>query len=173
LKWLRSGCTIASTRKGWSDQSTNEAKEENAVTVKAILEAKGHDVFTLGPNEKLSEAIKLLTEHRVGALVVTNGDRKIVGIISERDIVRIIGKEGAAALDLTVRQVMTPKVNICNEHHTVNEVMEIMTRGRFRHLPVEKDGQLDGIISIGDVVKRRIEDVEREAEEIRAYIATA
>ena len=97
------------------------------MTVKAILDAKGHDVFTLGPNEKLSEAIRLLAEHRIGALVVTNGDRKVVGILSERDIVRVIGKVGAAALDLTVRQVMTPKVNICNEHHTVHEVMEIMT----------------------------------------------
>ncbi len=143
------------------------------MTVKAILEAKGHDVFTLGPNEKLSEAVRLLAEQRIGALVVTNGDRKIVGIVSERDVVRVIGRDGAVALDLTVRDVMTPKVNICNEHHTINEVMEIMTRGRFRHLPVEKNGQLDGIISIGDVVKRRIEDVEREAEEIRSYIATA
>jgi CBS domain-containing protein len=143
------------------------------VTVKAILETKGHDVVTLGPNEKLSEAVRLLAERRIGALVVTNGDRKVVGIISERDIVRVIGKEGAAALDLPVRDVMTPKVNICNENHTVHEVMEIMTRGRFRHLPVEKDGQLCGIISIGDVVKRRIEDAEREAEEIRTYIATA
>jgi CBS domain-containing protein len=147
--------------------------EEDAVTVKAILEAKGHEVTTLGPNERLSEAVRLLAENRIGALVVTNGDRKIVGIISERDIVRMLGKDGAAALDLSVRDVMTPKVNICNEHHTVNEVMEIMTRGRFRHLPVEKDGQLDGIISIGDVVKRRIEDFEREAEDIRSYIATA
>lgn len=143
------------------------------MTVKAILEAKGHDVVTLGPNEKLSEAVRLLAEHRIGALVVTNGDQKIVGIISERDIVRMIGTTGAAALDMTVRDVMTPKVNICNEHHTVNEVMEIMTRGRFRHLPVEKNGQLDGIISIGDVVKKRIEDVEREAEDIRSYIASA
>jgi CBS domain-containing protein len=143
------------------------------VTVKAILESKGHDVVTLGPNEKLSEAVKLLAERRIGALVVTNGDRKIVGIISERDIVRVIGKEGGAALDLSVRDVMTPKVSICNESHTVHDVMEIMTRGRFRHLPVEKDGQLDGIISIGDVVKRRIEDAEREAENIRSYIATA
>ncbi|WP_315923385.1 CBS domain-containing protein [Mesorhizobium sp. SP-1A] len=143
------------------------------MTVKAILEAKGHDVITLGPNEKLSEAIRLLTEHRIGALVITNGDRKIVGILSERDIVRVIAKEGAAALDMAVRMAMTPKVNICNENHTVNEVMEIMTSGRFRHLPVEKNGQLDGIISIGDVVKRRIEMVEREAEEIKAYIATA
>ncbi len=143
------------------------------MTVKAILEMKGHNVFTLGPNEKLSEAIRILADHRIGALVVTNGDRKIVGIISERDIVRVIGKEGAAALDFTVRQAMTPRVKICNEHHTVNEVMEIMTKGRFRHLPVEKDGHLDGIVSIGDVVKRRIEDVEREAEEIKQYIASA
>lgn len=142
------------------------------MTVKAILEQKGHEVFTLGPNEKLTEAIKILTDQRIGALVITNGDRKIVGILSERDIVRVIAREGAAALEQTVRAAMTPKVNICNENHTVNEVMEIMTRGRFRHLPVEKDGMLDGIISIGDVVKRRIEDVEREAEEIRAYIAT-
>ncbi len=143
------------------------------MTVKAILELKGHDVVTLGPNEKLSEAIRILAEQRIGALVITNGDRKIVGILSERDIVRTIAKDGAAALDHPVREAMTAKVKICNEYHTVNEVMEIMTTGRFRHLPVERDGMLDGIISIGDVVKRRIEDVEREAEEIRAYIATA
>ncbi|MGB3417865.1 MAG: CBS domain-containing protein [Mesorhizobium sp.] len=143
------------------------------MTVKAILERKGYDVLTLGPNEKLVEAIRMLAEHRVGALVITNGDRKIVGILSERDVVRVVARQGAAALDLTVREAMTPKVKICNENHTVNEIMEIMTTGRFRHLPVEKDGLLHGIISIGDVVKRRIEDVEREAEEIRAYIATA
>ena len=143
------------------------------MTVKAILEAKGHDVLTLGPNEKLSEAVRLLAEYRIGALVITHGDRKIVGILSERDIVRCLAREGGSALDSTVRTVMTPKVKICNEHHTINEVMEIMTRGRFRHLPVEKNGLLDGIISIGDVVKRRIEDVEREAEEIKQYIATA
>lgn len=142
------------------------------MTVKAILERKGHDVFTLGPNEKLTEAIRILAEQRIGALVVTNGDRKIVGILSERDIVRVLAREGASALEQTVRAAMTPKVNICNENHTVNELMEIMTKGRFRHLPVEKDGMLDGIVSIGDVVKHRIEDVEREVEEIRAYIAT-
>jgi CBS domain-containing protein len=146
---------------------------EVAMTVKAILEQKGHNVYTLGPNEKLSAAVKLLTEHRIGALVITNGDRKIVGILSERDIVKVIGKHGAAALEMTVREAMTPKVSICNENHTVTELMEIMTRGRFRHLPVEKNGLLDGIVSIGDVVKRRIEDVEREAQQIREYIATA
>lgn len=143
------------------------------MTVKAILEQKGHKVFTLGPNEKLSDAVRMLAEHRIGALVITNGDRKIVGILSERDIVRVLGKEGASALEKQIRDVMTPKVSICNESHTVHEVMAIMTRGRFRHLPVEKNGQLDGIISIGDVVKRRIEDAEKEAAEIRAYITTA
>ncbi len=143
------------------------------MTVKAILERKGYDVLTLGPNERLADAIRILAEHRVGALVITNGDGKIVGILSERDVVRVVAQKGAAALDLSVREAMTPKVKICNENHTVNEIMEIMTTGRFRHLPVEKDGLLCGIVSIGDVVKRRIEDVEREAEEIRAYIATA
>ena len=109
------------------------------MTVKAILEQKGHDVFTMGPNEKLSNAVRVLSEHRIGALVITNGDRQIVGILSERDIVRCLAKEGAAALDHTVRAVMTPKVKICNENHTVSEVMEIMTKHRFRHLPVEKN----------------------------------
>jgi CBS domain-containing protein len=143
------------------------------MTVKAILEQKGHNVYTIGPERKLAEAIRMLAEQRVGALVVTQGDQRIIGIISERDVVRVIGKEGAAALDHPVRSAMTAKVRSCSEAHTVHEVMEIMTRGRFRHLPVEKNGHLDGIVSIGDVVKRRIEDVEREAEEIRAYIATA
>ncbi|WP_378952417.1 CBS domain-containing protein [Mesorhizobium sp. ANAO-SY3R2] len=143
------------------------------MTVKAILDKKGHEVFTIGPNEKLLDAVRMLVDHRVGALVVTNGDHKIVGILSERDVVRVVGKDGGAALEKTVREVMTPKVKICNESHTVNQVMEIMTNGRFRHLPVERDGYLYGIVSIGDVVKRRIEDVEREAEEIKAYIAHA
>lgn len=143
------------------------------MNVRAILEAKGRNVLTIGPNETLAQAIKKLAEHRIGALVVTNGDRKVIGILSERDIVRVMAKLGAPALEQSVRQAMTSKVNICNESHTINQVMEIMTQGRFRHLPVEKDGQLDGIISIGDVVKKRIEEVEREAEEIKQYIATA
>src|SRR5690606_38963333 len=97
-----------------------------------------------GPDAKLSEAIRILAERRIGALVITNGDRKIAGILSERDVVRIVAKEGAAALEMTVRAAMTPRVKICNENHTVNELMEIMTTGRFRHVPVEKNGLLDG-----------------------------
>jgi len=146
---------------------------EEAMNVKAILESKGRSVQTIGPSETLAAAIKSLADHKIGALVVTNGDRKIAGILSERDIVRVIAKHGHAALEQSVRQAMTAKVKSCNESHTINQVMEIMTKGRFRHLPVEKNGQLDGIISIGDVVKKRIEEVEREAEEIKQYIATA
>ena len=127
----------------------------------------------LEPGATLAEAARLLATRRIGAVVVTRGDRTILGILSERDIVRAVGEKGAPALDLSVESAMTAKVSTCRETHTINEVMELMTRGRFRHLPVEKDGQLAGIISIGDVVKRRIEDVEREAEQIREYIATA
>lgn len=143
------------------------------MTVRSVLNEKGYDVVTLEPGATLAEAARLLATRRIGAVVVTRGDRTILGILSERDIVRAVGEKGAPALDLSVESAMTAKVSTCRETHTINEVMELMTRGRFRHLPVEKDGQLAGIISIGDVVKRRIEDVEREAEQIREYIATA
>ncbi|MEO3999147.1 CBS domain-containing protein [Mesorhizobium sp. CAU 1732] len=143
------------------------------MTVKSILEEKGHDVVTLNPEATIGAAATLLGERRIGAVVITDGDNRIIGILSERDIVRAVGATGVAALDARVADVMTAKVTTCRETHTVNGVMELMTRGRFRHLPVEKNGQLDGIISIGDVVKRRIEEVEREAEQIREYIATA
>ncbi|RIK88448.1 MAG: inosine-5-monophosphate dehydrogenase [Hyphomicrobiales bacterium] len=143
------------------------------MTVKSILDAKGRDVVTLGPDATLAEAAGLLAEKRIGAVVVTDGDARILGILSERDIVRVIGQSGAAALDMRVSGVMTGKVTTCRETHTVNHVMEVMTRGRFRHLPVEKNGRLDGIVSIGDVVKRRIEEALREADQIREYIATA
>jgi CBS domain-containing protein len=143
------------------------------MTVKAILDAKGRDVVTVEPTMTLAEAARLLSEKRIGAVVVTKAGAKIAGILSERDIVRQIGLRGAAALDESISTAMTAKVKTCQEGHTVNQVMEIMTRGRFRHLPVEREGMLAGIVSIGDVVKQRIEDVEREAEEIRHYIATA
>lgn len=143
------------------------------MTVRSILDEKGYDVVTVAPGVTLAEAARLLGNRRIGAAVVTGGDGRIIGIISERDIVRVIGEQGASALDLAVEKAMTAKVSTCRETNTINEVMEVMTRGRFRHLPVESNGQLAGIISIGDVVKRRIEDVEREAEQIREYIATA
>ena len=143
------------------------------MTVRSILDQKGRDVVTLDPDATLAEAASLLGSRRIGAVVVTKGDRKIAGILSERDIVRAIGEYGAEALSLAVGKVMTSRVSTCREANTVNDVMEVMTRGRFRHLPVERDGHLDGIVSIGDVVKLRIEEVEREAAQIREYIATA
>ena len=143
------------------------------MTVKSILDEKGRDVVTLGPDVTLAAAIGLLAEKRIGAVVVTDGEGRILGILSERDIVRTIGHAGANALAMQVSEAMTARVTTCRETHTVNHVMEVMTRGRFRHLPVERNGRLDGIVSIGDVVKRRIEMVEREADQIREYIATA
>lgn len=143
------------------------------MAVKEILAEKGGTVVTIGPEGTLADATRVLAEHRIGAVVVADPDERIVGILSERDIVRLIGEEGADALSRPIAQAMSTNVKVCNENHTINDVMTTMTRGRFRHLPVERDGKLIGIISIGDVVKRRIEDVEREADEIRNYIATA
>lgn len=143
------------------------------MNVKTILDEKGHDVVTVRPESPLAEAAEILAKNRIGAVVVTDAKGKIQGILSERDIVRVIAEEGADSLDQKVSSVMTANVKVCEESHTVHQLMEIMTQGRFRHLPVEKDGVIDGIISIGDVVKKRIEQVEREAEEIRTYIATA
>ena len=143
------------------------------MTVKSILDHKGHDVVTLGPDAKLAAAVRLLAEKRIGAVVVTDDGGRILGILSERDIVRVMAQSGAAAFDLQVSDAMTARVTTCRETHTVNHVMEVMTRSRFRHLPVERDGRLDGIVSIGDVVKRRIEEAVREADQIREYIATA
>jgi CBS domain-containing protein len=146
---------------------------EEAMSVRDILAAKGSEVITIGPDSSLTDAARALAQHRIGAVVVLGDGGKTVGILSERDIVRLIGEQGLEALSLPVSDAMSTSVKVCSEDHTVNDVMGIMTRGRFRHLPVERDGKLIGIISIGDVVKQRIQDVEREADQIRNYIATA
>ena len=143
------------------------------MTVKSILAEKGTEVLTIGKETTVSEAVALLAKHRIGALVVTDNGGSIRGIISERDVVRHIAEDGVGALNQPVATVMTANVKVCTESHTVNDVMEIMTRGRFRHMPVERAGKLIGVISIGDVVKRKIEETEREAEQIKQYIATA
>lgn len=141
------------------------------MTVRQILDEKGREVVTVSPTMSTEEAARHLAEHKIGAVIVTGVSGKISGILSERDIVRAMASKGAAALSAPISSIMTAKVVTCSEEHTVNQVMELMTKGRFRHLPVEDHGKLIGIISIGDVVRRRIEDVEREAEEIKAYIA--
>jgi CBS domain-containing protein len=142
------------------------------MTVRAILDSKGHHVQSVEPDAKLSAAIRLLGERKIGAVLVMNGGR-IEGILSERDIVRVLGERGAAILDEKVEQVMTRRVITCRPSDTVAAIMEAMTDGKFRHLPVVDEGKVVGLISIGDVVKRRVMDIEHEQEALRDYIKTA
>ena len=143
------------------------------MTVTAILTAKGGDVTTIEPNTNVAAAVKILAERRIGALVVTGADRRIVGILSERDIVHVLAKGGAAALDLPLTEVMTRKVATCSPSDTIISIMELMTAGKFRHVPVLDQGKLAGIVSIGDVVKHRLHEMESEQAALRDYIQTA
>jgi CBS domain-containing protein len=138
-----------------------------------ILEEKGRDVVTIAADATVGEAVATLAKYKIGALVVVERTDRIVGIVSERDVVRAIARRAGEALADPVSSIMTREVMTCGERETINDVMSRMTRGRFRHLPVARQGRLGGIISIGDVVKARIEEVEREAEEMRIYITTA
>jgi CBS domain-containing protein len=137
-----------------------------------ILASKGRDVATTTPDKAISAVVAELSARKIGALVVVERGR-LAGIVSERDIVKALGLRGAGILDDPVSSIMTRDVVTCRESDTVNGVMTRMTRRRFRHMPVVEDGDLVGIISIGDVVKVRIEEVEHEADELRTYIATA
>lgn len=143
------------------------------MNVKAILSGKGRDVVTINPTATIAQAIAKLTAHRIGALVVLGPDRRVIGILSERDVVRALAGRGAAALDEPLAQAMTREVVICAETDAVSVIMERMTHGRFRHLPVLADERIVGIISIGDVVKTRLSEMEHESEAMRDYIQTA
>src|SRR5437588_3203161 len=143
------------------------------MTVKAIMSRKGSDVLTIEPTATLSAAVQLLAERRIGAVVITGPDRQVIGILSEREIVRAIAGRGPAALDEAVGQVMTRKVLTCSETDTVSSLMERMTAGKFRHLPVVDRSGLTGIVSIGDIVKYRLEEMEHESSALREYILTA
>lgn len=143
------------------------------MTVRGILAAKGRDVVTISPERTLAEAARILNEHRLGALVVTGESGAVIGMVSERDIVRSIAERGAAALAEPVSGCMTREVVTTVESATIQTVMIEMTDGRFRHLPVVEHGQLVGIVSIGDVVKRRVAEMEEEHQALREFIATA
>src|SRR5262245_5226799 len=147
------------------------------MNVKTILAAKrrnlGGDIVSIEPTANLAAAAKLLSAHRIGAVVILGAGGRLAGILSERDIVRALSEHGAAALDLTVGQVMTRNVATCDDDESVASIMERMTAGKFRHMPVIADGQLTGLISIGDVVKHRVEEIESESEAMRDYIRTA
>jgi len=142
------------------------------MTVRAILDTKGHQIESVEPDARLSAAIKTLAERKIGAVLVISQGR-IEGILSERDIVRVIGERGAAALDEPVSAVMTRKVVSCKQADTVAAIMEMMTSGKFRHLPVVENDTVVGLISIGDIVKWRVGEYEAEQEALREYIKTA
>jgi CBS domain-containing protein len=141
--------------------------------VKAILAAKGGDIVCIEPVADLAAAIKLLAERRIGALVIRGAGGRLAGILSERDIVRALSEHGPGALLRTVGEVMTRNVATCNEDDNCATIMERMTEGKFRHLPVVQKGRLVGLISIGDVVKQRVDEIERESEAMRDYIRSA
>ena len=140
--------------------------------VRHILYGKGRDVVAIAEGASIADAARLLTDRRIGALVVRDGDGRLTGIISERDLVRAIARAGAVALTQSVADHMTPEPETCVETDTVESVMETMTRGRFRHVPVLDDGLiLCGMVSIGDVVKSRIAETVSEAAALRDYIS--
>lgn len=143
------------------------------MTVARILAEKGPSVVTVPSNRTLDDAIHLLAEKRIGAVVVSDADETVLGILSERDIMRALARQGAAALDAPIAQHMTTKVVTCGRDTTIEDLMHLMTDGRFRHVPVVEDGRIVGLISIGDVVKRRIAAVEAEHQAMRDYITMA
>jgi CBS domain-containing protein len=143
------------------------------MNVKAILAAKGGDIIDIEPSANLATAAQLLGARRIGVVVIRGAGGRLAGILSERDIVRAVGEQGAAALDLPVSQVMTREVETCGEDESVAWIMEQMTAKKFRHMPVMRGGKLVGLISIGDVVKQRVQQIERESEAMRDYIRSA
>ena len=142
------------------------------MTVSTILSVKGRDIFTIEPGATLTAAAKLLAEKRIGALLILGPDHRITGILSERDIVRAIAARGAAALDNFVSTAMTREVVTCRETETITSIMDRMTSGKFRHLPVVDQDRPVGMISIGDVIKYRVHEMERDAAQMREYIQT-
>ncbi len=142
------------------------------MTVQHILVQKGREVVTILPDRTLADAARVLADRRIGAVVVANADQAVVGILSERDIVRALARGGPEALRDEVRRHMTAEVVTCTTGMLIVEVMELMTRGKFRHVPVVEGGRLIGIVSIGDIVKERLAQVEAEQQALKDYIAS-
>ena len=143
------------------------------MSVEHILAGKGRDVVTVRPDQTLAEAAGTLSQRRIGAAVVVDGDGAVLGIISERDVVKAVAAGGGSALSDPVSSRMTTKVVTCGPSCSVDEIMGLMTEGKFRHVPVMEGGRLGGIVSIGDVVKHRLAQVEAEQRALKDYIASA
>lgn len=142
------------------------------MNVASILKGKGRGVATVRSDATLLDVSAKLAARKIGAIVVIGDNGVVAGIISERDVIRTVAERGAKALEVQVGEVMTKAVVTCAESSTVDELMSLMTQGRFRHLPVVQDGALVGIVSIGDVVKHHVAEVEMEVSAMRGYLAT-
>ncbi|MGL4496207.1 MAG: CBS domain-containing protein [Beijerinckiaceae bacterium] len=143
------------------------------MTVARILGDKGQNVFSITPDGSLQDAARTLADRRIGAVIITTSDGALAGILSERDIVRAVARNGSAALSDSVAQHMTRDVVTCGRSTTIDQVMATMTAGKFRHIPVVEDGRLTGVVSIGDVVKHRVAAMEAESEALKNYIASS
>ncbi|HEY2609381.1 MAG TPA: CBS domain-containing protein [Reyranella sp.] len=138
--------------------------------VSDILAQKGGLVFTVTPGTSVAQLSQQLSTRRIGSVLVLDGEGSVAGIVSERDLVRAMASHGAKAMELEARQVMTRDVVTCDPDDSIDQVMQTMTSGRFRHLPVVRHGELLGLVSIGDVVKARLEETKHETEALKAYI---
>ena len=138
--------------------------------VSDILAQKGGLVFSVTPGTSVAQLSQQLSTRRIGSMLVLDGEGAVAGIVSERDLVRALASHGAKAMELEARQVMTRDVVTCDPDDSIDEVMQTMTNGRFRHLPVVRHGELLGLVSIGDVVKARLEETKHETEALKAYI---
>lgn len=156
---------------GCDERPARLAKREEEMLVSDILKIKGTNVVTIAPDTPVGAAVATLAEKRIGCIVVTTDGGVLSGILSERDVVRVLAEQGGDVLDEPVSALMTPKVVTCAPSQTIAQVMEMMTSGRFRHVPVLQDGRLAGMISIGDVVKFRLEETEEEVRQLAAYVA--
>jgi CBS domain-containing protein len=143
------------------------------MTIQKILRQKGGDVFSVGPGEDATAIARALAQHRIGAALVRDVDGAVLGIVSERDIVRALAQEGTTALSHTARDLMTADLVTATPATTIAEALGLMTNHRCRHLPVLEDGRLVGMVSIGDLVKARIAEAEQEAENLRAFVTAA
>ncbi|MBW3663877.1 MAG: CBS domain-containing protein [Actinobacteria bacterium] len=142
-----------------------------SVPVRSILERKGSEVVTVKPDDRVDEAVKVLRRANVGAVVVSDSGEDVAGIVSERDIVRRLADGGTAILERSVTDIMSSPVTTCGPDQTADELMSMMTEGRIRHLPVVEDGRMVGLVSIGDVVKSYVDELEVRNEALTDYVS--
>lgn len=149
-----------------------DPQEVTEVLIEHVLHNKGRQVWTIPPGATVAEAVAELRQRGVGALVVAEEPTTVTGIFSERDVVRALAEEGAEALERSVADLMSTDVATCRARASVEELMRLMTERRIRHVPVVEDGRLAGLVSIGDVVKSRIDELRVEAEALQHYLAS-